>query len=83
VLRLAPLDDGGVLGRPASVVTESAEQEGQHDHGEQDDQKPIRAYLPSGYGSLTLSPPDRASHPYGPSQFGQGGSDLTDDVSSS
>src|SRR4029453_14458413 len=45
VFRLAPLNDGGVLGRPASVVTESAEQEGRHDHSEQDDQKPINAFL--------------------------------------
>ena len=37
----------------------------------------------SGYGSFELSPPDIASHSWGPEQLGQGGSDFTDDVSSS
>lgn len=37
----------------------------------------------SGYGSLELSPPDIASQSWGPEQLGQGGSDFTDEVSSS
>jgi hypothetical protein len=40
-------------------------------------------YLLSGYGSPALSPPVRASHFCGPSQFGQGGRCLTERVSSS
>jgi hypothetical protein len=37
----------------------------------------------SGYGSLELSPPDIADHSCGPEQLGHGGSDFTEDASSS